>query len=68
MTDWNPAEIIGLKPKNLALSLYKSLITENIWSESRTDLGYKNIYQMPLMYTFLGTLILILEQILIFFY
>jgi hypothetical protein len=23
MTDWNPAEIIGLRPKRLALSLYK---------------------------------------------
>ena len=55
MTDWNPAEIIGLKPKNLALSLYASLITDNIWSESRACLGYKNIFQMPLMYTFLGT-------------
>ncbi len=55
MTDWNPAEIIGLKPKNLALSLYKSLITENIWCESRVNLGYKNIHQIPLMYTFMGT-------------
>ena len=35
MTDWNPAEIIGLKPKNLALSLYQSLITNEVWSESR---------------------------------
>ena len=55
MTDWNPAEIIGLKPKPLALSLYQSLITNEIWSESRVSLGYKDITKMPLLYTFLGT-------------
>ena len=54
MTDWNPAEIIGLKPKTLALSMYKSLITDNIWAESRKELGYKNINKFPLLYT-LGT-------------
>jgi len=32
MPDWNPAEIIGIKPKMLALSLYKELITDNIWA------------------------------------
>ena len=55
MTDWNPAEIIGLKPKPLALSLYKSLITDEIWSESKVSLGYKDITKMPLLYSFLGT-------------
>jgi len=55
MTDWNPAEIIGLKPKTLALTMYKSLITDTIWSESRKELGYKDINKMPLLYSFLGT-------------
>ena len=55
MTDWNPAEIIGLKPKPLALSLYQSLITNEVWSESRSDLGYKDVTKMPLLYSFLGT-------------
>ena len=55
MTDWNPAEIIGLKPKPLGLSLYQSLITDEIWSESRMSLGYKDITKMPLLYSFLGT-------------
>lgn len=55
MTDWNPAEIIGLKPRTLALTMYKSLITDNIWSESRKELGYKDINKLPLLYTFLGT-------------
>jgi len=55
MTDWNPAEIIGLKPKPLALSLYQSLITDEVWAESRINLGYKDITKMPLVYSFLGT-------------
>ena len=55
MTDWNPAEIIGLKPKTLALTMYKSLITDSIWSDSRKNLGYKDINKMPLLYSFLGT-------------
>ena len=55
MTDWNPAEIIGLKPKPLAISLYQSLITDEIWSESRVYLGYKDVTKMPLLYSFFGT-------------
>lgn len=55
MTDWNPAEIIGLKPTPLAVSLYQSLITDEVWSESRVNLGYKDVAKMPLMYSFLGT-------------
>jgi len=55
MTDWNPAEIIGLKPKTLAMSLYQNLITNEIWSESRLSLGYKNVTKIPLLHSFLGT-------------
>jgi hypothetical protein len=55
MPDWNPAEIIGLKPKNLAMSLYQNLITNEIWSESRLSLGYKNVTKIPLLHSFLGT-------------
>lgn len=36
MPDWNPAEIIGKKPKPLALSLYRELITDHVWSENRS--------------------------------
>ena len=39
MSDWNPAEMIGLKPKPLALSLYKELITDLVWAESRKSYG-----------------------------
>ena len=55
MPDWNPAEIIGVKPHNLALSLYKVLITDDVWAKSRSQMGYKNIENTPLMYNFLGT-------------
>ena len=31
MPDWNPAEIIGQTPSRLSYSLYKKLITRDIW-------------------------------------
>ena len=41
--DWNPAEIIGIKPKNLALWLYKELITDHIWAKNRQRYGFMEI-------------------------
>ena len=55
MPDWNPAEIIGIKPKPLALSLYQELITDHIWSEQRKDYGYRNVGSNHLMANFFGT-------------
>ena len=55
MPDWNPAEIIGIKPKPLALSLYKNLITDSIWSKQRKNYGFKNVEPNQLMTTFFGT-------------
>ena len=55
MPDWNPAEIIGIKPKPLALSLYQELITDHIWAENRKIYGYKDLSQFHLMTTFYGT-------------
>lgn len=49
MTDWNPAEIIGIKPKQLALSLYKEIITDNIAMKSRQECGYKDLTNHPLL-------------------
>jgi phosphohistidine swiveling domain-containing protein len=49
MSDWNPAEMIGNKPKPLALSLYSELITDSIWAEQRDKYGYKNVFPNPLM-------------------
>lgn len=54
MPDWNPAEIIGLKPKTLALSLYKELVTDNIWAYQRDNYGYRNLRSHPLMISFVG--------------
>ena len=49
MTDWNPAEIIGVKPNKLALSLYTELITDKIALKSRDECGYENIEYYPIM-------------------
>ena len=55
MPDWNPAEIIGTKPRPLALSLYQELITNHVWSENRLAYGYRDLSQFHLMTTFYGT-------------
>lgn len=55
MPDWNPAEMIGIKPKPLALSLYKELITNSVWANQRKDYGYRDLSSHQLMTTFLGT-------------
>lgn len=54
MPDWNPAEIIGVRPKRLAMSLYKELITDQIWAHQRADYGYRNLKGHPLMVSFAG--------------
>lgn len=54
MPDWNPAEILGVRPKKLAISLYKELITDNIWAHQRADYGYRNLTMHPLMISFCG--------------
>ena len=54
MTDWNPAEMIGIHPKNLALSLYKELITDTTWAYQRDNYGYMRLRSFPLMVDFCG--------------
>lgn len=54
MPDWNPAEILGVRPKKLAISLYKELITDNIWARQRFDYGYRDLTMHPLMISFCG--------------
>ena len=54
MPDWNPAEIIGLKPRPLAFSLYRELITDSIWAYQRDNYGYKNLRSFPLLMSFHG--------------
>jgi hypothetical protein len=54
MPDWNPAEIVGIRPKPLALSLYRELITDSIWAYQRHNYGYRNLRSFPLMPHFFG--------------
>jgi len=54
MPDWNPAEILGVRPKKLAVSLYKELITDNIWAHQRYNYGYRDLTMHPLMVSFCG--------------
>mgnify|MGYP001472195449 FL=1 len=53
MTDWNPAEMIGNTPRPLALSLYKSLITDSVWAKARDTMGYRMV-DGPLLIDFYG--------------
>lgn len=54
MPDWNPAEIIGIRPKPLALSLYRDLFTDSIWAYQRHNYGYRNLRSHRLMPNFFG--------------
>jgi glutamine kinase len=54
MPDWNPAEIIGVKPRALSLSLYKELVTDSVWAYMRHNYGYRNLRSFPLLVSFLG--------------
>jgi hypothetical protein len=52
MPDWNPAEIIGDRPNSLDYSLYRSIITNNVWHQARTSLGYVDVFPGELMTSF----------------
>ncbi|MFA6432628.1 MAG: PEP-utilizing enzyme [Candidatus Paceibacterota bacterium] len=54
MPDWNPAEMIGIKPRPLALSLYRELITDSIWAFQRDNYGYKRLRSFPLLVSLAG--------------
>ena len=54
MPDWNPAEIIGVRPKPLAFSLYQQLITNDIWAKQREEFGYRDVRPSPLISSFSG--------------
>ena len=49
MPDWNPAEMIGQHPSQLASSMYKELITNETWLNSREDMGYRSFDNKALM-------------------
>ncbi len=54
MTDWNPAEMIGTRPRRLAFSLYSDLITQDVWALQRQQYGYRRVTPQPLMHGFAG--------------
>jgi phosphohistidine swiveling domain-containing protein len=54
MPDWNPAEMIGLHPRPLALSLYRALITDRTWARARRDYGYRDLRGTPLLVSLAG--------------
>ena len=54
MPDWNPAEIIGLRPWPRSLSLYRELVTDAIWAYQRDNYGYQNLRSFPLLVSFHG--------------
>src|SRR5262249_55587750 len=54
MPDWNPAEVIGLRPRPLALSLYRHLVTNEVWAQQRAAYGYRDVTGAPLLHSFCG--------------
>ena len=54
MSDWNPAEMIGMVPHPLAMSLYRKLITKRTWSLAREEMGYKKMPEVELMVSLFG--------------
>ena len=54
MTDWNPAEIVGTTPRALALSLYRYLVTDDVWARQRAEYGYRDLRPCPLLVEIAG--------------
>ncbi len=54
MPDWNPAEMIGVVPRPLAMSLYRELITRRTWSVAREKMGYRKMPNVELMVSLFG--------------
>ena len=54
MPDWNPAEMIGSAPRQLARSLYEFLITDSTWAKARAEMGYLDMTNHSLMKSLAG--------------
>ncbi len=52
MPDWNPSEIIGSRPNTLDYSMYSFIVTDEVWHEARSSLGYYDVYPAELMVSF----------------
>ena len=54
MPDWNPAEILGRYPRPLAFTLYRYLITDEVWAKQRAQFGYCDVRPTALMVSLAG--------------
>jgi hypothetical protein len=54
MPDWNPAEMIGVVPDPLSMSLYRELITKSNWRIAREKMGYRKMPNVELMISLYG--------------
>ncbi|MEZ5730013.1 MAG: PEP/pyruvate-binding domain-containing protein [Burkholderiaceae bacterium] len=54
MPDWNPAELLGLTPRPLAMGLFRELITRDSWRVARAQMGYRHPPDCDLMVDVLG--------------
>jgi glutamine kinase len=54
MPDWNPAEMIGVVPHPLSMSLYRELITKSTWRIAREQMGYRKMPNVDLMVSLFG--------------
>ena len=54
MADWNPAEMLGPAPRPLALSIYQTIIGQDVWATARAMLGYRDATPNPLVLSIAG--------------
>lgn len=54
MPDWNPVEMIGRAPRELAFSLYQKIITNHAWRIARKTMNYSVPEGQPLMLSLAG--------------
>lgn len=54
MPDVNPAELIGARPRPLAFSLYRELITNEVCALARSTFGYRDMTLQPLLQSLAG--------------
>ena len=54
MPDWNPAEMIGITPRQLSISLYRELITKSSWRHARAQMGYRKLPPVELLLLIAG--------------
>ena len=50
----SPGELIGSTPRPLAVSLFRKLITDRVWQEARSTMGYRPVPDTPLMVVLAG--------------